>query len=65
MKAHIIYSLIVVYNSLRARPPTLRVYPLLFTNSVWVLYRPTVLIKGKDVRRGLRFIVFIREDLKV
>ena len=53
-------SLVAVYNSLRVRPPTSRV------SSVWVLLRPTVLVnRNWVVRRGLRFIVLIREHLKV
>ena len=36
---------------------------LLFTKSVWVLYRPTYLLDVQGlVRRGVRFIVLIRED---
>ena len=53
-------SLVAVYNSLRVRPPTSRV------SSVWVLLRPTVLVnRNWVVRQGLRFIVLIREHLKV
>ena len=37
-----------------------------FTNSVWIQLRPTGLCEQlRVVRRGLRFIVLICEDLKV
>jgi len=40
--------------------------PYSFVTSVWVLLRPTGLCEHRRVvRRGLRFIVLIREDLKV
>jgi len=49
-----------------AWPQHWELYALLFATSVWVLLRPTGLCEQwRVVRRGLRFIVHIREDLKV
>ena len=46
------------------RTPHRGLRPLLFTNSVWVLKRPTELIYTRVMRPGLRLIilVLIRED---
>ena len=46
-----------------ARPQHRELHALLLTNSVWVLQRPTVFLTL--VRRHLRLIVLIQEDMKV
>ena len=49
-----------------AWPQNLELHALRFTNSVWVLFRPTGMCEHwRAVRRGLRFIDLIRDDLKV
>ena len=49
-----------------AWPQHRELHALLFTNSVWVLLRPTGLCEHwRVVRRGLRFIILIQEILKV
>ena len=55
---------ITVPPLMRDRTPHRGLRPLLFTNSVWVLKRPTELIYTRVMRLGLRFIVLvlIRED---
>ena len=55
----------------KARPQHREFRALLLTNSEWVLKRPTVIYNSNRlltigvVRRDLRLIVLIREDLKV
>ena len=48
-----------------AWPQHRELHTLLFTNSVWVILCPTGLWTLKGCETGLRFIVLIREDLKV
>ena len=59
-------QLLLARNSLLPyeRPPQWGLRLPLFTNSVWHIKRPTELIYIRVVRRGLRFIVLIREELK-
>ena len=53
---------VTVPSLMRNRPPHRGLRPQLFTNSTWVVYRPKEFICARVVRRGLRFIVLIRED---
>ena len=53
---------VTVPSLMRNRPPHRGLRPQLFTNSTWVLYRPKKFFCARVVRRGLRFIVLIRED---
>ena len=52
---------VTVPSLMRNRPPHRGLRLLLFENSTWVLSRPKELICARVVRRGLRFIVLIRE----
>ena len=47
------------------RPQHRELRPLLFSNSVWFFNVPQSYMWTRFVRRDLRFIVLIREDLKV
>ena len=53
---------VTVPSLMRNSPPHRRLRPQLFTNSTWVRYHPKEFICARVVRRGLRFIVVIRED---
>ena len=48
------------HPSIKDRSPNRRLRPLLFTNSMWVLYRHAEFTSARAVRWGLRFIVHPR-----
>ena len=48
---------VTVPPPMRDRPPHRGLRPLLFTNSVWVVERPTEFIYARIVRRGLRSLL--------
>ena len=66
LKSSSIWANISEHFTTKARPQHRELHALLFTISVWVLLRPLLTIwHWRCRRRGRRFIVLVREDLKV